>query len=409
MESVARKGKLFLPVFCICSPQISLFLCKKTVIFLQKVYIYYVQNHMSMKVETRFFKIISVLLILIIFTGLGCIGDQTENGNKDPVENASGNAPAGKGDILTIFHAGSLSVPFEELEAEFEAQHSGVDVQREAAGSAQSIRKITELGKNADILASADYALIPSMMMPEYSDWYAAFARNQMILAYTNDSRYGDEINTENWYEVLRRPDVRYGFSNPNDDPAGYRSQMVTQLAEFYYNDSQIYDDLILNNTGMTVTTEENGTTLIRVPASEEISPNTKKIMLRSMEVELCSALETGEIDYLYIYRSVAEQHGYKYVELPPQIDLSSLDYADNYAKVQVQMVNGEVVTGSPIVYGVTIPKNAKNPELAVEFVKLLLEEPGQQIFIKNGQPPIVPAIAEGKNKMPEELQLLVE
>lgn len=362
-----------------------------------------------MKVKIGYLKFISVLLILIIFTGLGCVSDQAENGNKNLVENASGNVSAGKGEILTIFHAGSLSMPFEELEAEFEAQHSGVDVQREAAGSAQSIRKITELGKNADILASADYALIPSMMMPDYVDWYTAFARNQMILAYTNESKYGDEINTENWYEILRRPDVRYGFSNPNDDPAGYRSQMVTQLAEFYYNDSKIYDDLILNNTGMTVTTEENGTTLIHVPASEEISPNTKKIMLRSMEVELCSALETGEIDYLYIYRSVAEQHGYKYVELPPQIDLSSLDYADNYAKVQVQMVNGEVVTGSPIVYGVTIPKNAKNPELAAEFVKLLLEEPGQQIFIKNGQPPIVPAIAEGKDKMPEELQPLVE
>ena len=115
-----------------------------------------------------------------------------------------------------------------------------------------------------------------------------------MILAYTNESKYGDEINTENWYEILRRPDVRYGFSNPNDDPAGYRSQIVTQLAEFYYNDSKIYDDLILNNTGMTVTTEENGTTLIHVPASEEISPNTK-IMLRSMEVELVLPLRLGK------------------------------------------------------------------------------------------------------------------
>ena len=51
----------------------------------------------------------------------------------------------------------------------------------------------------------------------------------------------------------------------------------------------------------MTVTTQENGTVLVHVPASEEISPNTSKIMLRSMEVELSSALETGEIDYFYI------------------------------------------------------------------------------------------------------------
>lgn len=362
-----------------------------------------------MKVKTRIFKLVSVLLIMVLFAGLGCVGNQEEKKSNETMENASGNVSAGEGTVLKVFHAGSLSVPFEELEAEFEAQHPGVDVQREAAGSAQSVKKITELGKKADVLASADYALIPSMMMPKYADWYAAFARNQFIIAYTNESKYSDEINADNWYKILSRPDVRYGFSNPNDDPAGYRSQMVTQLAESYYNDSQIYDDLMMNNTGMTVTTEENGTVLIHVPASEEISPNTSKIMLRSMEVELTSALETGEIDYLYIYRSVAEQHGFKYVELPPEIDLSSLDYADNYSKVQVQMANGEVVTGSPIVYGVTIPTNAENPELATAFVKLLLEEPGQQIFIKNGQPPIVPAIAEGKDKMPEELQPLVE
>ncbi len=325
------------------------------------------------------------------------------------MENNSENSPSGEGMVLTIFHAGSLSVPFEELEAEFESQHPGVDVQREAAGSAQSVRKITDLGKNADVLASADYALIPSMMMPEYADWYAAFARNQMIIAYTNESKYSNEINKDNWYEILRRPDVRFGFSNPNDDPAGYRSQMVTQLAESYYNDDQIYDDLILDNTGITITEEENGTFVVHTPATEEISPNTSKIMLRSMEVELSSALETGEIDYLYIYRSVAVQHGFNYVELPPEIDLSSIEYADNYSTVQVEMVNGEVVTGSPIVYGVTIPKNAENPELATEFVKLLLEEPGRQIFIENGQPPIVPAISEGKDAMPEQLQALVE
>jgi molybdate/tungstate transport system substrate-binding protein len=362
-----------------------------------------------MKIKTRFFKLISVLLILIVFAGLGCVGNQEKNKSNETMENASENVSTGEGTALKVFHAGSLSVPFEELEAEFEAQHPGVDVQREAAGSAQSVKKITELGKKADVLASADYALIPSMMMPEYADWYAAFARNQMVIAYTNESKYSDEVNANNWYEILRRPDVRYGFSNPNDDPAGYRSQIVTQLAEFYYNDSRIYDDLMLNNTGMTVTTQENGTVLIHAPPSEEISPNTSKIMLRSMEVELTSALETGEIDYFYIYRNVAEQHGFKYVELPPEIDLSSLDYADNYSKVQVEMANGEIVTGSPIVYGITIPKNAENPELAAEFVKLLLEEPGQQIFVKNGQPPIVPAIAEGKDKMPQELQSLVK
>ncbi|MCQ1534658.1 tungstate ABC transporter substrate-binding protein WtpA [Methanosarcina sp. KYL-1] len=362
-----------------------------------------------MKDKTRVFKVIAVFAVLAItFAGLGCVDNQTEEENGGTVENGSEGVPAGEAAVLKVFHAGSLSVPFEELEQEFEARNPGVDVQREAAGSAQSVRKITELGKNADVLASADYNLIPAMMMPEYADWYAAFARNQIVIAYTNESMYSDEVNADNWYEILRRPGVRYGFSNPNDDPCGYRTQMVTQLAESYYGDSQIYDDLILDLTGMTAT-EENGTFMVHVPASEALAPDTDKIMLRSMEVELSSALEMGEIDYFYIYRSVAVQHGFEFVELPAEIDLGSIEYADNYKLVQVEMANGEVVTGTPIVYGITIPKNAENPELAVEFVKLLLEEPGQQIFIENGQPPIVPAFADGKESMPEELQGLVQ
>ncbi len=377
----------------------------------------YVKDNITMIIRTRVFKLIIVLLIMVVFASLGCVSNKAENKSTGPMENGSanisasvsGNASTRGGTVLKIFHAGSLSIPFQELEAEFEARHPGVDVQREAAGSVQSIKKITELGKQADVLASADYALIPSMMMPKYADWYAAFARNKMVIAYTNKSKYSTEINANNWYEILRRPDVRYGFSNPNDDPAGYRSQMVTQLAEFYYNDSRIYDDLMLNNTGMTFTTEENGTVVVQVPASEKISPNSGKIMLRSMEVELSSALEMGEIDYFYVYKGVAEQHRFKYWNSRLKLTLGSMEYANNYSRVQVKTANGEIVTGSPIVYGVTIPKNAENPKLATEFVKLLLDKPGQQILSKNGLPPIVPVLSEGKDKMPEDLQSLVK
>lgn len=307
--------------------------------------------------------------------------------------------------VLKIYHAGSLSAPMGELEQRFEQLHSDVDVQREPAGSVASVKKITELGKQADILASADYNLIPSMMMPEFANWYIAFARNQIVIAYTNDSKYSSEIGQDNWYEILRRPDVTFGISNPNDDPCGYRSQMVTQLAENHYDDANIHDDLMASNTGITVLSK-NGISVIKIPMSEEIEPNTKKIMLRSMETELSSALEMGEIDYFYIYRSVAVQHGFEFVELPPQIDLSSIEYADQYSKVNIKLANGNVIEGKPIVYGITIPNNAQQPDLAVEFVELLLSDVGQSIFLDNGQPPIVPAIASEINDLPERLKI---
>ena len=348
-------------------------------------------------------------LLTAIFSVTGCVDSETTPDGEVDDHDITATQTTGSDEeaVLKIFHAGSLSIPMAELEEKFETLHPNVDVQREPAGSRACIKKITELDKQTDILASADYTLIPTMMMPEYTDWYLRFAKNQIVIAYTDDSKYSSEVNSDNWYEILRRPDVTFGFSNPNDDPCGYRSVMVTQLSEAHYADESIFDDLMGDNTAITMTFE-NGTYTAVMPASEYIEPNTKKIMMRSMEVELSSALETGEIDYFYIYRSVAVQHGFKFVELPAQIDLSSVDYAEEYSTVRLKTANGNIVIGTPIVYGITIPDNAMQPELAIEFIKLLLSVDGQNVFIDNGQPPIVPAVTNDAGNVPAELGALL-
>nr|QNO42283.1 molybdate/tungstate-binding protein WtpA [Methanosarcinales archaeon ANME-2c ERB4] len=235
------------------------------------------------------------------------------------------------------------------------------------------------------------------MMYPEYADWYLQFARNQIVLAYTDKSKYADEINASNWYEILRRDDVRFGFSNPNDDPCGYRSQMTIQLAEAHYDDDMIYEDLIEENSAMAMVYDAaNGTYTLNMPASESIDPSAK-LMVRSMEMELIAGLDAQEIDYYFIYRSVAEQHGQSFLELPAEIDLSSVTYADTYKTVQVVQANGNLVTGKPVVYGITVPKNARDPEMGLLFVKLVVSPEGQQIFVDLGQPPIVPAVGSGE------------
>ncbi|MCG7852051.1 MAG: tungstate ABC transporter substrate-binding protein WtpA, partial [Methanosarcinaceae archaeon] len=188
-------------------------------------------------------------VLLVAFSGIGCV-DNTDTADEpegvSEAENAENTATETQDiTVLKIFHAGSLTVPFEELEAKFEELHPGVDVQREPAGSAACIRKITELGSEADILASADYNLIPKMMMPDFADWYVAFAKNQIVLAYTDDSKYSDEVNQDNWYDILLKKDVRFGRSEPNSDPCGYRTILTIKLAELYYNKPGLADTLL--------------------------------------------------------------------------------------------------------------------------------------------------------------------
>ena len=303
---------------------------------------------------------------------------------------------------LKIFHAGSLAVPLEEAEKQFETLHPDVDVRRESMGSIAAIRQVTDVGKIGDVVASADYTLIPSMMYPEYADWVVRFATNDLVLAYNPEkSRYADEITPDNWYDILRRDGVVFAFSSPNLDPCGYRAVMVFQLAELYYGDDQIFDELILNNTAITIS-EEDGTYLIKTP--EDLKPNREKVSIRPKSVELVAMVEEGGLDYAFEYRSVAVQHNLAFVDLPEPIDLSKVEYADVYKKVKLETSDGKTKTGKPIVYGITVPKNAENPELGLEFVQFVIGDAGQKIFADMGQPPIVPA--EGSGVLPAELAL---
>jgi len=349
------------------------------------------------------------LLVAAAVLFSGCTG--TTNTDSTPGTGTQTTTPtptaAAAEDVqVKVFHAGSLTGPFEKVKAEFEAEHSGVTVLLEPAGSVDCIKKITENGKPADVLASADYYLIPEMMIPEHADWYLTFAKNRMVLTYSNESRYADEITAGNWYEILARDGVRWGFSDPNSDPCGYRSPMVIQLAEAYYEDDQIFETLVGEHSEITVT-EEGGVYTIHAANPR---PDNTTLTIRPRADELVQMVKAGDLDYAWEYRSVAVQNDLEFIELPEEIDLSSIDFAENYTTVRTEAMaeNGTTLyTGSAIVYGVTVPKIAEHPELGIEFVEMLIGATGQEILERDGQPPIVPA--GGYGGVPEALQSLVE
>jgi molybdate/tungstate transport system substrate-binding protein len=287
---------------------------------------------------------------------------------------------------LQIYHAGSLTIPFAQVTDEFNKIYPDVEILAEGAGSATTIRKVTELGKECGVIGSADYTLIPELMFPDYADWYLIFASNQMCIAYTDTSQFAGEINSDNWYEVLQREGVSYGRSDPDQDPCGYRTLMVWQLAEKHYNVSGIYDGLYG-------------------------SPDD---VMRPKSVDLIALLESGDLDYAFEYTSVAAQHSLKHVKLPTEINLSDENMKDFYAQAQVEIAGSEpgetiIMQGGAIVYGVTIPKNFPRMELAIAWVDFLLGPDGVAIMEANGQPAIVPAITNDAGKLPEALKKYVQ
>jgi molybdate/tungstate transport system substrate-binding protein len=287
--------------------------------------------------------------------------------------------------VLKVVPAGSLLQPFDEVEKAFEAQHPDVDVQVEGHGSIQAIRQITDLHRPVDVVAVADASLIPDLMFrtdsntgKNFTDTYTPFATNAMVIAFTNKSKYADEITTENWYQVLSRPDVRLGISNPMLDAAGYRSIMVSLLADRYYQNTTLFPVLIGSHFTPPLEVQgSGGIETIRLP--EVLRPSDEKLVIRDGSIFVLSHLEAGGIDYAFEYRSVAEGHNLRWVNLPPAIDLSSPEFGGEYGKVRVILgfqrfsAIGQDRNGQPIVYAVTVPNSAPNPVLAQEFADLVV------------------------------------
>lgn len=287
---------------------------------------------------------------------------------------------------LIVFHAGSLSMPMKAAVDSFTKVNPKVKIYLEAAGSVECARKISELGKPCDLFASADYKVIDKLLIPNFASWNIPFAGNEMALVYHDKSRYANEINANNWLDILLKDEVAYGRSDPNSDPCGYRTLMTLKLSEIYYQNEGI--------------------------AAKVLQKDNK--FIRPKEVDLIALLETGAIDYIFLYKSVAVQHSLRYLSLPLEVNLSSPSYESIYSKVDVEVMgktpNSTVkMIGEPMVYGLTIPKGSKNPDLAIEFAKFFLSQNGGLAILKQmGQTPVVPSSSASFDSIPEPLKVFV-
>jgi molybdate/tungstate transport system substrate-binding protein len=283
---------------------------------------------------------------------------------------------------IIIFHAGSLSVPLKQLADEYEKRNPGIKILMEPAGSIVCARKITELKKPCDIIASADYFLINELLIPDYTKWSIKFATNEIVIAFQEKSKFASEIDSVNWTDVLLRDDITYARSDPDSDPCGYRSVLAFKLAEKYYNKPGLAERLISKNMDF----------------------------IRPKEVDLVALIEANAVDYMFQYKSVAIQHGLKYIELPDYINLGNPAKNDIYNSVSLEVAGSKpgskmTVKGEYINYSLSVISDAVNRDGAIDFVSFLLSNEGMEIFRKNGQEPIIPFSTEQPDMIPEKLK----
>ncbi len=263
---------------------------------------------------------------------------------------------------LVVFNAGSLGPPFHDLLTAF-ATGRGVVPAQENSPSIEAVRKLTELGKVPDVLAVADYSLLPTLVVPKYASWYVLFGTNAMVLIYSDQSIGAKEITTENWWQVLLRPGVRVGRSDFHVDPSGYRALMAMQLAERFYHQPGLTDKLV-------------------AAAPDQY--------MRHSESDLGALVAAGELDYGWTYESLARAHQLKFVRLPPELDLSAPRLSDWYAQASVRIPGAPgqdslTLKGEPIVFAATVPTDAPHRAAGEAFIRFLLGQDGRAILDRSG------------------------
>lgn len=266
-------------------------------------------------------------------------------------------AAAGSGPLL-VYNAGSLARPMRAALDSFAAQ-TGVEVLQESSGSLEAARKLTELDKTPDVIALADYEVFPQLLMPSHVTWYASFARNRLVLAYTPRSRFANEIDAANWSRILVRPGVEIGRADPNLDPTGYRTLIAFELAERHEG---------------------------RVGLADELRRAAPSRNVRSKGADLVALLQAGEIDYAWVYESVAQAASLGYVRLPDRVDLGTPADSAFYAGTSLRVAGtspGDSLTfrGEAIRYALSIPTAAQHSDLAERFVAFLLSADGARIL----------------------------
>lgn len=296
-----------------------------------------------------------------------------------------GGTAAARAETLTVFAAGTLGKTFTTLARGFEKAHPGVVVQPQFGGSVKMVKQVTVLHQPADMVAVADYSVIPKYMFKgdegqkPTANWSIGFLGNAITFIYTPKSKGAKDIDAHNWWRVLSEPGVQIGRSNPDTDPSGYQTLQMLALADLYYKQPDL---------------------------DAKVLANAPRSNIRDTETDLISALELGQIDYLAIYRSDAVQHHMQALDLPPQINLSDPRFAAEYARADARTANG-VLPGKPIVYALTIPTNAPHAELAREFAAYVLGPVGQQVIADNGFIPMTRPYAMNRENVPRGLREL--
>lgn len=241
-------------------------------------------------------------------------------------DSGGGQADGEQGGTLTVLGASSLTDAFGELEGTFEEQNPGTDVQTSFAGSSELLAQIRQ-GAPADVFASADEANMDTAVEEGLVNEPETFARNRPVVIVPADNPAGIED-----LQDLAQPDVQLVLAQDGVPIAEYAEDVLANANTEY---GEGFEQSVLDNI---VSREAN----VRAAANR---------------------VALGEADATFVYQS----------------DVTD-DIRDRVQVIEIPE-NLNVLAAYPI----AILEGSQNPELARQWVDLVLSDEGQGVLEEYG------------------------
>ena len=321
-------------------------------------------------------------LILLLAILLAACGGGTTGSNGTPTPTAKGK--------VSVLYAGSLVNLMEKKVGLAFQQATGYGYEGEGKGSSALANEIKGKLRTPDIFISADSNVDKSLMGASngnYVSWYVPFARTSLVIGYNPSSKFAADFQaaasgSKPWYQVLEESGVRIGRTDPALDPKGVRTIILMELAQQYYHQSSLSQQILggIENTS-------------------QLFP----------EEELVTRLTSGQLDAGFFYLNEAKEANIPYITLPDQVNLGNPSFNSTYAQASyTDPKTGKVTKGGATVYTITIPSTSKNMAGAVAFVSFLLSS-GQGILTQDGLTMVTPVVSGDSSAVPSQLLQYVQ
>lgn len=226
--------------------------------------------------------------------------------------------------------AANATDPFNELIQEFNNKHPGTNVEATYAGT-QVIRTQLEQGTKADLFLSADLDHIEAIKKGGYIDQFYPVSNNHEVIVVPKDNRAVilslEDLGSKPLKLVIGTDTV----------PIGRYTRMVFNKAKAGYGEQ--FPEKVISHV-------------------VSYETNTKAVLQK---------VSLGEADAGVVYRTDVTPEFLKKVEIieiPKDYNVTSTNY-------------------------IAVPKKAPNLELAQEFMKMMLSEQGQSVFLKYDYDPL--------------------